>query len=287
MADLYRKSSLERISSPEQLDKVLKVTSPMSWLALIGITVIILVTLVWSIVGTIPVTITTQGMISAKVGSNAVYAQESGTVVSVRVRVGDEIHLGDQVLTYKNANKEIVTIYSDQVGTVASLVVANGDTLTPGNEVIRVTPTVTPTVSGSSQMVVCYVPLAQAKKLERGMRVKVSLDSLDGTSYGHMEARIVNIDAYATSVEGMSGVIGGDNNLSATFTQQGAVVAVACELFIDEDPDRDAANGYWWSNEKGTGVTVTNGSLVTAKIVTEEVAPITKLFSKIKDIWGD
>ena len=51
MADLYRKSSLERISSPEQLDKVLRVTSPMSWLALIAITVMIVIITIWSFVG--------------------------------------------------------------------------------------------------------------------------------------------------------------------------------------------------------------------------------------------
>lgn len=278
MADLYRKSSLERISSPEQLDKVLKVTSPMSWLALIGITVIVVVTVIWSIIGTIPVTVTTKGIISSHVGSNAVYTQEAGTVVSVRVRVGDELHLGDPVLTYKNASNEVETIYADQVGTVATLVVNNGDTLTPGNEVIRVTPT-----AQGSQIVVCYVPLAQAKKLERGMMVNISLDSLDSSSYGSMAARIINIDAYAVSSEGMAGVIGANNNLSATFTQEGAVVAVACELY----PDANTVSGYYWSNDKGAGVTVTNGSLVTAKIVTEEVAPITKLFSKLNEIWGD
>lgn len=278
MADLYRKSSLERISSPEQLDKVLKVTSPMSWLALIGITVIVVVTVIWSIIGTIPVTVTTKGIISSHVGSNAVYTQEAGTVVSVRVRVGDELHLGDPVLTYKIASNEVETIYADQVGTVATLVVNNGDTLTPGNEVIRVTPT-----AQGSQIVVCYVPLAQAKKLERGMMVNISLDSLDSSSYGSMAARIINIDAYAVSSEGMAGVIGANNNLSATFTQEGAVVAVACELY----PDANTVSGYYWSNDKGAGVTVTNGSLVTAKIVTEEVAPITKLFSKLNEIWGD
>lgn len=276
MADLYRKSALERISSPEQLDKVLKVTSPMSWLALAGITLIIVVTVVWSIIGTIPVTVTTKGIISAPVGSNAVYTQEAGTVVSVRVRVGDELHLNTPVLTYKNASNEIVTIYSDQVGTVASLVVQNGDTLTPGNEVIRVTPK-----AQGRQIVVCYVPLAQAKKLERGMMVNISLDSLDSSSYGSMAARIVNIDAYAVSVEGMAGVIGANNNVSVTFTQEGAVVAVACELY----PDGNTVSGYYWSNDKGGDVAVTNGSLVTAKIVTEEVAPITKLFSKINEIW--
>lgn len=278
MADLYRKSSLERISSPEQLDKVLKVTSPMSWLALVGITVIVIVTVIWSVIGTIPVTITTKGIVSSPVGSNAVYTQEAGTVVSVRVRVGDELHLGDPVLTYKNASNEIITIYSDQVGTVANIVANNGDSMTPGNEVIRVSP-----FAQGAQIIVCYVPLAQAKKLERGMQVNISLDSLDSSSYGNMVARIINIDAYATSTDGMAGVIGANNNLASTFAQDGAVVAVACELY----PDSNTSSGYYWSNEKGGEVTVTNGSLITAKIVTEEVAPITKLFSKLSELWGD
>lgn len=278
MADLYRKSSLERISSPEQLDKVMKVTSPMSWLVLIGITLIVVVTLIWSIFGTIPVTITTKGVVSSQVGSNAVYIDEAGQVVSVRVREGDELHLGDPVITYKNASNEVVTVYSDQVGTVASVVVKNGDAVNPGSELIRVAP-----VSQADQIVVCYVPLAQAKKLERGMEVNITLDALDSQSYGNMVARIVNIDAYAASVSGMASVVGSGNNMDAVFTQNGAVVAVACELY----PDEDTVSGYYWSNQKGADEVVTNGSLVTAKIVTEEVAPITKLFSKLGELWGD
>ena len=89
MADLYRKSSLERMSNPEQLDKVLKVTSPLSWLALLGLTFIIVVTIVWSIIGTIPETVTAKGIISPAVGSNSVYSEDTGTVVSLRVRAGD------------------------------------------------------------------------------------------------------------------------------------------------------------------------------------------------------
>lgn len=41
MADLYRKAALERISSPEQLDKVLEVSSPMSWPVLVCIAVLL------------------------------------------------------------------------------------------------------------------------------------------------------------------------------------------------------------------------------------------------------
>lgn len=275
MADLYRKASLERISSPEQLDKALVVTSPMSWLALIAVTLIILVTVIWSIVGTIPVTITTPGIISSPVGSNAVYTGESGKVISVRVRAGDELHIGDVVLTYKNSANEIKTVYSDQVGTVSEIVAAKDASLTPGSEVIRVIPKVQ-----ANQIAVCYVPLAKAKKIERGMTVNISLDSLDSHYYGNMVARVVNVDAYATSSTGMSSVIGSGNHLDSTFTNNGPVVAVACELYPG-----DTQSGYYWSNEKGAKITVTNGSLVTAKIITDEVPPISKLFTKINELW--
>lgn len=278
MADLYRRSALERMSNPEQLDKVLKVTSPMSWLALLGITAVILVTLIWSVVGTIPETITTKGIVSAVVGSNSVYTEDAGTVVSLRVRTGDEVHLGDPVMTYRNSSNEIVEVYSDQVGIVSELILKKDDAFTPGKDIIRVSP-----IANDPQIVVCYVPLSNAKKLERGMQVNITIDALDSNSYGNMVARIINIDAYATPTSGMSSVIGSGNNLEAAFTGNGAVIAVACELY----PDANTASGYYWSNAKGAAVIVKNGSLVTAKIVTDEMAPITKLFSKLRDLWGD
>lgn len=278
MADLYRKSALERMSNPEQLDKVLKVTSPMSWIALLGITLIIVVTIIWSFVGTIPETITAKGIVSAVVGSNSIYTEDAGKVVSIRVREGDEVHLGDPVMTYRNASNDVVEVFSDQVGIVSDLVVKKDDEFTPGKDVVRISP-----IAHDSQIVVCYVPLAKAKKLERGMQVNITLDSLDSNSYGNMVARVINIDAYATPKDGMNSVIGKDNNLESTFNKDGAVVAVACELF----PSADTVSGFYWSNAKGASVNVKNGSLVTAKIVTDEVAPITKLFSKLRDIWGD
>ena len=278
MAEIYRKSALDRLSNPEQLDKVLKVTSPMSWLALMGITLIIVVTVIWSFVGSIPETVTAKGVVSAVVGSNSVYTEDAGTVVSLRVRAGDAVHPGDPVMTYRNSANKIVEVLSDQEGIVSTLSVKKDDTFTPGKDVIRVSP-----VAGDDQIVVVYVPLAKAKKLERHMLVNITLDSLDSNSYGNMVARIINIDAYATPKEGISSVIGSDNYLESTFTKDGAVVAVACELY----PDNSTTSGYYWSNAKGASVTVKNGSLVTAKIVTEEVKPITKLFSKLKDLWGD
>ncbi len=279
MAQLYRKSALEKISSPEQLDKALTVTSTMSWIALAAITLILVVTIIWSIVGTIPVTVTTNGIVASPVSTNAVYTPESCTVNSVLVYAGSELRIGDPVAYYKTGNGDVGTIYSDQVGTVSEVLVSSGDTVTQGNEIIRVSPS-----SNSRQVIVCYVALSDSKKISRGMKVSISLSSAESQTYGHMLGRVINIDSHAASSRGMSYVLGTDNNLASLFSRDvPAVVAVTCELY----PDAETASGYYWSNEKGARLEVTNGSLVSAKVVVEEVRPITKLFSKLKEIWGD
>ena len=279
MAQLYRKSALERISSPEQLDKALTVTSPMSWIALAAVTFVIVVTVIWSVVGTIPVTVTTTGIVASPVSTNAVFTPETGSVMSVLVYPGSEIYMDDPVATYKTGNGDVKTIYSDQVGTVTEVMVKAADSINQGSEVLRVSPK-----ASSGQVVVCYVPLSDAKKIERGMEVSISLQSAESQTYGHMVGRVINIDSYVSSIKGMNYVLGADNNMAATFQKDNtAVVAVTCELF----PDSGTASGYYWSNEKGTKLDVTNGSLVNAKVIVEEVKPITKLFSKLKEIWGD
>lgn len=279
MAELYRKSALEKISSPEQLDKALTVTSPLSWLALIAVTLIIIVTVIWSIVGTIPVTVTSNGIVASPVSTNAVYTTESGTVTSVLVYAGSSLHFGDPVLSYRTGNGDVKTIYSDQVGTVSNVTLKAGDSITQGNEILRVSPTLT-----GNQVIVCYVTLGDAKKIERGMMVNVTLSSAESQTYGHMSARVINVDSYVSSTDGMSYVLGKNNNLASTFQTNGAaVVAVTCELF----PDESTASGYYWSNKKGAELEVTNGSLVSAKVIVEEVPPIEKLFAKIKELWGE
>lgn len=279
MAQLYRKSALEKISSPEQLDKALTVTSAYSWIALAAVTLIVVATIVWSIIGTIPVTVTTAGIVASPVSTNAVYTPESGSVTSVLVYPGSALRIGDPVASYKTGNGDVKTIYSDQVGTVMEVLAKSGDAITQGNDIIRVSPK-----ANSDQIIVCYVQLSDAKKIERGMQVSVSLSSAESQTYGHMLARVINIDSYVSSNRGMAYVLGTDNNLASTFQRDGgAVVAVTCELY----PDPTTASGYYWSNDKGAKLDVTNGSLVSAKVIVEEVRPITKLFSKLKEIWGD
>ena len=48
MANLYRKAALDKISSPEQLDQAITVSSPLSWLAVAAVALIVAATLIWA-----------------------------------------------------------------------------------------------------------------------------------------------------------------------------------------------------------------------------------------------
>ena len=296
MAQLYRKSALEKISSPEQLDKALTVTSPLSWIALLAVTAVIVVTVIWSFVGTIPVTVTTSGIVASPVSTNAVFCPETGTIMAILVSPNSEIGINDPVATYMTGNGDVKTIYSDQFGIVTEIIAKRGSTennkdsqqnqneqkngkINQGSELLRISPK-----AGSQQVIVCYVDLADAKKIRRGMEVNISLNIKESNTYGHMRGRVINMDSYAASTEGMNYVLGPNNNVASTFRKDNkAVVAVTCELL----PDSKTVSGYFWSNAKGGNLEVTNGTLVNAKVIVEEVHPITKLFAKLKEIWGD
>ena len=277
MAELYRKSSLERISSPDQLDTMLKISSPMSWLALAGATLIVVITIVWAFIGRIPMTVTTTGIVTSPDGTNAVYSNTAGTVTKVFGARGDKIYEKDVLMEVETDRKETVQILSDQVGFVGEIVAPEGSIITPNSEVLRLSPN-----TDSHQVVVCYVLTADAQKIKRGDNAYISLSSSDSKSYGHMVGRVINIDAGAASQNAQKKVLGSENNLNKSFSSDGkAVTAVTCELY----PSDSSVSGYFWSNTKGDQLAVNNRDMCSVKIITKQVKPIEKLFEKLFDLW--
>lgn len=91
---LFRKASLERLSSPEQLDKLLRVTSPMGWLATAACGVLLVGALIWGVTGRIPEKVNGVGMLMKTGGVFEVTATSTGTVKDVYFRAGDIVRRG-------------------------------------------------------------------------------------------------------------------------------------------------------------------------------------------------
>ena len=95
--DLFRKSALDKLASPEQLDVMLQVTSPMGWIALSGLGIILAFALVWSIIGTVPITVEGQGILIRGAAVLDVTTGAQGRITEMTVKAGDKIEVGQVI----------------------------------------------------------------------------------------------------------------------------------------------------------------------------------------------
>jgi HlyD family secretion protein len=97
MNAIFRKVSLERLSSPEQLDEAYRVTNPRQWLALAGMILLLGAAVVWSIEGSIATKAGAQGVIIRRGGVMNVVTSGAGLVTELTVAPGDRVQANQVV----------------------------------------------------------------------------------------------------------------------------------------------------------------------------------------------
>lgn len=96
-AQLFRKVALDRLSSPEQLDTVVKVVTVKSWIALTPFLGLLTLATLWGIFGSIPTKVTGKCMLIQTGGLRDVTAGSPGRITEMKVGVGDTIVAGQTV----------------------------------------------------------------------------------------------------------------------------------------------------------------------------------------------
>ena len=88
MADsIFRKESLKKVSSPEELNDYIKVTSPGVWLAIAAAAVLLIAGLVWAVFGSLESSVTVTGI--AKDGVIQCYVSDTSSI-----REGCSVQIG-------------------------------------------------------------------------------------------------------------------------------------------------------------------------------------------------
>ncbi len=94
---VFRKVSLDRLASPEQLDQLMQITTPKGWIALLALSVLLVTAIVWGCVGRIPETVHGQGILVKSGGVLQVVPSAGGRVTDIAVSVGDMVSAGQIV----------------------------------------------------------------------------------------------------------------------------------------------------------------------------------------------
>lgn len=273
MTDIFRKSSLEKLSNPDQLDRSIRVTSPISWLVLVGVALIIVITGIWGFKGTIPTVLQTSGIIVNPDNTGAIYSDYTGTVSKIYKSAGSIVEKGEVVASVTTVQGD-KTIVAKEPGVITAVLQEAGTSVFTEGELFRFTPQVE-----GERVLVCYVPIMAAQRIKEGMKVLAYPSAVDTQKTGHLEGEIIEVSDYPVSVGNMWYVLGMDNMLADQFLQNGPVVSILCSL----KSDKSSVNGLAWSGKEGKNINLPINSISEVKIITEENAPITKLFSNLKE----
>lgn len=297
---LFREVSLKKLSSPEQLDELIKVTSTKAWLALIAIGCILISALVWGMFGSIPTKIDGDGILLNNGGVFSIHHNTTGQVIDIRYKVGDMVKKGDVVARIEvpeliekinglqaslNNMKDNQVLenqikllreeleYKSQIVSQIDGRVLNID-LNKGSVIQSGQPLITLEQSGEKVKMeaILYVPAEQGGKIMPGMEVQISPTIVKKEEFGFMLGRVTYISEYPATSQSMMQTLGNEN-LVSMLSKQGAPLLIRIDLISDTD----TISGYKWSSPTGPPLSFRSGTLIHGAIIINREKPISKL----------
>lgn len=265
MADsIFRTQSLETLSSPEQLDHTLKITSPRSWLLLTAFGLVIGAILVWGFTGKIPETIAAHGLVIRDGGLNPIVCLQTGLLERMLIEPGDQIRIGTPVAIIRNTHGKQQIVYSSMGGKIIELLVSEGGMIQAGSAIA-----ITEHQNRPLEAII-FVPQENSKFVKKEMSVALQLSNVRKEDYGVLKGRVNDVGEYPISSTGLKALLNTDS-LEGNFLQQGPLVMVNVELDVDES----TISRYKWSTKQGPPFEISSGTEISiAQIELQSQRPI-------------
>jgi hypothetical protein len=260
---IFRKVAVKRLSSPEQLDQLMQITTPMGWLALIALGGMLVLALLWGIFGSIPVRLTGNGILIRRGGVNAIAAPMSGQLTRLLVTTGDSVTTGQLVAEITASGATSVTqIFSAYAGRVVEIAVSQGALVDRGTRLVSI-------VDDAADLeAVIYLSSTDGKKVRKDMEVQISPSTVAQEEFGSMKGVVASVGEYPLSYEAMLSVLQNDD-LVKSLRAGGAPIEVRVQL-----KRADTFSGYEWSSPNGPQLTIENGTLCEATVTVGERQPL-------------
>lgn len=103
-SNVFRKVSIDRLSSPEQLDQLLRLTSARSWIGLLALGILVALALFWGVFGALQTRVHGTGVLIRTGGVFDVSSTVSGRVADVSIRPGARVREGQVIARIEQAD---------------------------------------------------------------------------------------------------------------------------------------------------------------------------------------
>lgn len=306
---LFQQKALNKLQSPDELDKLYSVTDPKGWVGLATVLFLILSGMVWAVFGVMADKVSGTGLMVDAAGVVNVAPSTNGRLLELKHKVGDSVRKGqiiatveqygtEQELARLKADLNNTTSRADMAGKVAQLnaltdkLLRNGQITSPahgivteikaspGDVVAAGTPLLSLRLSPEQEeiQVLLYVPALDGKKVLPGMTVQITTGTSDFNEYGSLIGRVSRVSEYPVSAEGMNRWTGSKETTNWILQRTGGS---AVEVHVDLIKDPDTVSGYLWSSISGAPGRLSPGTACTGNVVVKRQAPIAKAFQKL------
>ena len=300
---IFSKEALDKMRSPEKLDTTMSITTPIGWMGLIAVAVMLLAVVIWSIFGSFTVKADGMGLIMDPSGVAKISTLSGGTLDELYVHPGDTVEKGELIAHVSMVQEEAATrmaqlgpelaasrvrefdsrryqkeateyIYSSFNGTVDEVTVEEGSVVVSG------TPIATVRIDGGRSHLkgVLYIPVDKGKRVEKGQTIQLAPNGVDVSQTGSLLGTVRSVSQYPVSVQNMQKTLGNEQLAQWILSSQQSSLM---EISFDLVKDPSDKSGYLWTSRVGEHKPITAGSFVTGSIIIERRPPIEKVFYKL------
>ncbi len=307
-SEIFSEEALDKLRSPERLDMMLPVTTPVGWMSLAAIGVLLVSVLIWSIFGAFTVKADGMGLILDSAGIVNISHISPGKLKKIFVKNGSKVKRGDLIAQLEQADQLADTrmakygmglatddrnamervyqygakkeqqnvaenLYSDYDGIVDEVMVEKGSVIEAGRPIC----TIRLTQDREELTGLLYIPVDKGKRVEPGMDIQLAPNGVDVSQSGSLVGIVRSVSQYPVPAQVVEQGLG--NAQLAQWiqqTQNSALMEVKFELVKDENSE----SGYLWTSVVGEHKPITAGSFVTGSIVIERRPPIEHVFYK-------
>lgn len=305
---LFSREALDKMRSPEKLDTLLQVTTPVGWIGLSAILLLLFGVVLWSIMGSFTVKADGYGLIMDAGGVRKLSAMTTGQIDEIYISQGSRIrenqqimHLNQTAMTMDTVatrnsielgvnHKDVALrvnahdakrtveavheqIYSPYNGIVTEVLVNKGTWVREGEEIC----TIRLDEGRSDLSGLMYVAVDKGKRLEPGMTVQLAPNGTDVSQSGSLLGVVRSVSEYPVDQASMVRNLGNAQLAQSILQQtQNSVVEVRFDL-VKNDKDE---SGYLWTSIVGEHKPVTAGTYVAGSVIIDRKAPIEKVFYK-------
>ena len=309
---IFSQEALDKMRSPEKLDEVLPITTPITWMGLIAVAVAIFSVILWSIFGAFTVKADGMGLIMDPQGLKNVTTVFGGKIDKVYVHPGEHVKKGDKIAHIEQIQENASTrmaqysaelatseldamnrvyeydarryqkdeaefVYSSYDGIVDEILTNEGATVGGGTPVCSVR------LSGGRKDLtgILYVGVDKGKRIKPGQSIQLAPNGVDVSQSGSLIGVVRSVSQYPISMQSIQNRLGNDHLSQFILqAQQSAVMEVTFDLVKDETSE----SGYLWTSTVGEHAPITAGSFCTGSIIIERQPPIQKVFYKLSQM---